>query len=273
MEQKNELDQVQEMLAYFICADNTDQTYGNWSSHRLHAKKPSGVSSFALDAGARLKFQPLSPTVAYTADLSDGDRLFALDPKLLLHTPQDLLGSRAEVALVCDGYIKWTCFRKIAKRPKGVWVAKNGADLYEYHYRLLFPTGQSEYYKRLAAIDKNGNSVLTIMEGTHDQGNAGDGQYAVLASSIIEDAHRPGTFKATVTDSVGLVFPVQQGHHLDVFKLRDGPFTGTRKRPLLHWVAKHLKRSRTKEWPISEHLRGIHEFSIDGMKVKLEGMK
>jgi hypothetical protein len=262
---------VQDILAHFICTESTDQTYGDWTNHRNHGKKPKGVSSFELDAGVRFKFQPLTPTTAYTADLSDGDRIFALESKLLLHTPQDLLGNKAEIALVCENFIKWSCFKKIHKRPLGVWVAKNGADLYEYHYRMIFPTGQSEYYKRLAAVDKNGNPVLTIIEGTHDQCNVADGQYAVLASSIIEDAHRPGTFKATVTDSVGLVFPVQQGHHLDVFKLRDGPFTGTRKRPLLHWVAKHLKRNRTKEWPVSEHLRGIHEFSIDGMKVKLEG--
>jgi hypothetical protein len=260
-----ELDQVQDLLAHFICADKSDT-----SLLELSKPTPKNVGvGFEIDAGAKFQFPPRSPTIAYICDLSES-REFARDARLLLQTQQDLLGNHAEIALIDGTVIKWACFRKLNKRPRGIWVAKTGASLYEYHSRFITASGESNYAKRVAAIDRNGNPVAVIIEGTKNQGVEPDGVALVLASSVIEDANRPNTFKATIMDSVGVIVPVKQGHHLELFKLRDGPTTGNRKRPLLHWVASHVKENRKKQWDVKEHLRGIHEFVIDGMSVRLE---
>jgi len=262
-----ELDQVQNMLAHFICADAVDKSLDELSKFSI--KKNVGVG-FEVDAGARFQFAVRTPTTAYTADLSQS-REFAIDPGLLLNTPQDIIGSGVEIALVDTEVIKWSCFVKLHKRPRGIWVANNGASLYEYHSRFITSSGKSDYRKRVAAIDKSGKPVKVIIEGTKNQGGAPDGLALVMASSIIEDANRPNTFKATVRDSVGLIFPVEQGQHLEIFKLRDGPYSGSRKRPLLHLVASHIRRSTSKIVDVKSHLRGVHKFEIDGFQVMLEG--
>lgn len=262
-----EIDQVQDMLAHFICADAEDESLGVLSRYTMAKSAGVGVE---VDAGARFHFAPRTPTIAYTADLSQS-REFATTPELLLHTPQDLIGRTSEIALVDANMVKWACFVKLNKRPRGIWVANSGASLYEYHSRFIFADGKSNYAKRVAAIDKNGAPVKVIIEGTKNQGGEPDGLALVMASSIIEDANRPNTFKATITDSVGLTFPVEQGHHLEIFKLRDGPISGNRKRPLLHLVAKHIRKTKHESCEVKSHLRGVHEFVIDGLRVKLEG--
>lgn len=266
--QTSELDQVQDMLAHFICADAKDNSLKELSSFSI---KKNAKASIEVDAGAIFKFQIRQPSVAYTADLSQS-REFAIDARLLLNTPQDIIGNNLEVALVDVDVIKWSCFVKLHKRPRGIFVEKNGASLYEYHSRFITSDGRSDYRKRVAAIDKFGNPVKVIIEGTKNQSSRPpDGLALVMASSLVEDAHRPNTFKATVRDSVGLIFPVEQGHHLEIFKLRDGPYIGSRKRPLLHLVASHIRKNANKIFDVKSHLRGVHEFEIDGLKVKLEG--
>lgn len=260
------IDRVVSMLAHLICADAVDR-WGEWSK----PVRPNGrLKHDGVDAGVGLRFEPLKPSVAYTTDATDEERLFTTDPRLLLDSPQDLIGRHAEVAFVGPDFVRWAAFKKLHKRPNKVWVSSAGADLYEYHLREIYADGSSVYFKRVAAIGKTGRPVNCIIEGTRDQGSTPDGQYLILAASVIEDAHRPDTFLATVRDDTGVMLPVAQGAHLDVFRLRDGPMSGGRRRALLHWVAAHTRRRGACEFPVKEHLRGIHEFTIEGLAVKLE---
>ena len=262
----DEMSSVEEMLARFICADAQDMSLMELSKFGMSKNVNVGME---VDAGARFAFEPQFPTVAYTVDLSES-RDIATDARLLLNTPQDIIGTRTEIALIDTNAIKWACFKKIFKRPRGIFVASNGADLYEYHSRFIYSDGRSDYRKRVAAISKDGRPIPVIIEGTRNNGVEPDGVALVMASSIIEDATRPDTFKVTVKDHVGVVFPVRQGLHLDIFKLRDGPAVGSRKKPLLHWVASHMRKNAHKQWDVKEHLRGVHEFRMDGFHVKLE---
>jgi len=92
----------------------------------------------------------------------------------------------------------------------------------------------------------------------------------ILAASIIEDVGRTGCFTASVQDSAGVIFPVPYGAQVELFQLRDGPYTpGGRRKAILHWVAKHLRRSGNKESPVKEHMRGVHEFTVDGLMIRL----
>lgn len=255
------IDRVADMLAHFVCAtDDTDKQHGNFQTKSL---------SKSYDAGNVLKINPRHPTIAYTADIC-AERDFALDARLLLSPVQEILGNHVEIALVAEDCVKWAAFRKIHKRPQKIWVASTGCDLYEYHTRFIFRDGSSNYAKRVAAIDKHGKPVRVIIEGTKDQGGAPDGQFAVLAASVVEDSRRPGVMLATVTDGVGLVFPVPNGEHLEVFALRDGPYSGSRRKALLHWVAKHTRKTTNGHADVNQHLRGVHSFEIDGFQVLLE---
>lgn len=263
MSEREILDSVVTMIASLLCADSSDHS----AMLGRRVKKERLVETF--DAGAILRFAPLAPRHAFLADLGQS-REFALNAKLLLHSPQDLLGNQAEIALVAPDCVKWSAFKKLSKRPRNVFVCATGADLYEYHLRFIYQDGRNTYWKRVAAISKDGEPVRTIIEGTRDQGGMPDGMYLILAASMIEDAMRPRVFQATVTDHVSVTFPVPDGDHLDLFRLRDGPYSGNRRKALLHWVAKHVRRTSSDEHAVKAHLRGIHDFEIDGLKVKLE---
>jgi hypothetical protein len=54
--------------------------------------------------------------------------------------------------------------------------------------------------------------------------------------------------------------------------LRDAPLTDTgRRRPLLHWVKEHLRRTPgdNEVTTVREHLRGISTFALDTMKITI----
>jgi hypothetical protein len=248
-----ELDSVETMLAHFLCADALPQKRNElW------------------DIGAKLHFDELKPAKMFA--LSAADRYITEDADVMLHTPQDLIGRHVEVANLYANRVEWFAFRKLNKRPRGVVVGAPNADLYEMHLKCLFSSGESEYLHRVAAINKRGRPVAVLYEGNKWQGDPfADGKKLVMAASIVEDCYRPKCFEASVQDVVQIVFPVEQGHHLEVFKLRDGPYTGSRRKPLLHWVAKHLRRTRKPDAPaeVKEHLRGVHKFDIDGLHVEL----
>ena len=88
--------QVQDLLAHFICADKSDTSLLELSKFKTEKNVAVG---FEVDAGARFKFTPRSPTTAHICDLSES-REYAIDARLLMHTPQDLLGNHAEIAMV-----------------------------------------------------------------------------------------------------------------------------------------------------------------------------
>jgi hypothetical protein len=260
------IDEVATMLAHLVCADSQDDVCA--------VENPLGTVE---DAGQRLRFEPIRPSLAYTGQIGDGDRLFTKDAGLLLQTPQDLIGRQSEIALFDVDVLKWVAFKKLYKRPRGVWVASPGADLYEVHQRFIQADGKSDYQKRVAAISKTGKPVQTIIEGSRREaaseqnGYWSDGELVVLAASIIEDSVRPGSFQATVKDDAGVIFPVPQGEHLEVFRLRDGPLSGSRRKALLHWVARHTRRTGRGVADVKAHLRGVHQFDIDGFNVTLKG--
>lgn len=257
------LDTAETMIASLLCADSGD------NGHLLGRRTKKERISEVVDAGAILRFSKAYPCKALLADLGQSREL-TLNAQLLLSSPQDLIGDYAEVALLAGDCVKWSAFRKLAKRPRNIFVCGSGADLYEYHLRFIYPDGRNTYWKRVAAISKNGNPVRVIIEGTKDQGGTPDGTWLIGAASLIEDAMRPGVFQATITDHVGITFPVVQGEHLDVFHLRDGPYSGSRRKALLHWVAQHVRKTTGGKHVVKAHLRGVHEFEIDGLKVKLE---
>ena len=154
-----------------------------------------------------------------------------------------------EIALLSGATVKWSCFKN-HKRPHRMGCPRRG-QIYTNITRAGYkPTG-SPLCQAGGCIDRFGRPV-------HSSGRCAQRRRRqrrlnlrrhtlVLAASIMEDAHRSGVFTATVKDHCAITVPVPDGEHLDVFKLRDGPLIpgSQRKRAILHWVARHIRRQPT----------------------------
>ncbi len=259
-----------DLLANMMFAD-TDAS--DWLVAGGMRKTSLGMVYEEKDAGSKLPFDVMRPACAYTFDMVDGDRLIAVHPKYLLHHPADSIGRGAEIVMLLDDRIKWSGFRRLLKCPKGLWVAKPRATLYEYHYREVFPDGRNIYNRRVAAVDKDGAPVNTIIVGTHGAPHPSgpDGTALVMAASIIEDAHRAGAIRCDITDSNTIIAPIPLGAQKPLFALRDGPMTGRgRRRAILHHVFRHARTStKGNLHDVREHFRGVTEFDVDGLHVRL----
>lgn len=260
------LDDVENLLTHLICADATGDILGAASGKPL---KGRGLEHSAVDAGARLCFAPMKPRDCYTTQRR-ADRLYTTTPGLLLKPAQEVLGDCAEVAMLCDDRVKWTGFRAINRAPRNLWVAKRGASLYEVHYREILASGASTYAVRVAALDRAGNPVLTQIIGSRGTGGPNEGDLAVMLASVIEDAHRPHTLLAKISDATSIRIPVPIDEHRELFSLRDAPLTSAgRRKAILHWVAKHTRLATKHRVDVSAHWRGTRALTIDGMTVEL----
>lgn len=257
------LDTTETLLAHLICADNDDA-----ENNITGAKR--GVSMDEIDAGAVLRFDTMRPGLAHTFDMLDGDRLFTMDHRELLAHPSEILGDEAEVAIFKEsGHVQWTGFRRLRKPPRGVWIAGKASAIYELHWRNIYPSGRSTYFRRVTAAAASGAPIPCVIQGSNGSGN--ESVSLILAASIMEDVARTGCFTTTVQDGAGIVFPVPYGAQVELFKLRDGPvLPGGRKKAILHWVAKHLRQRGEKQFPVKEHTRGVHDFTVEGLRVRLD---
>lgn len=258
----NVIDDVETLLAHLICTDfcqplTATRTVGGALQHS------------AIDGGTMLPFAPMQPTDCYTAQ-RDADRIYTASSDMLLAPPQDYLGEQCEIALLCTDRVKWLGYRQLRRRPKQIWLAKQGASLYEVHYREIFPDGRSTYGKRVAAIDSAGRPVATVIIGTRSEGGGNDAECLVLAASLIEDAHRPNALLARISEAGAIRVPVPIGEHREVFAVRDAPLTKAgRRRAILHWVAKHTRAAPSRRIDVCAHWRGTRTMTVDGMTVEL----
>lgn len=263
MDKKHEaIETAENLLAHLICADN-DDAYNNITGNKR------GVEMEEIDAGMVLKFDVMRPKLAHTIDMVDGDRLFTTDPNLLITSVPDILGLESEVALMKDGYCLWMGMRRLKRVPRNIWVSGKVGAIYEVHWRQIFPDGRSYYYLRCAAVSPTGLPLNCVIQGTRNP-NSKDRVTLVMCASIIEDTARTGCFTASIQDAAGVVFPVPYGSQVELFRLRDGPNTPSgRRKAILHWVAKHMRSTTKGQTEVREHMRGVHQFNIDGLRVRL----
>ena len=232
-------------------------------------RKATGYSE-VCDQGQLLKFDTMRPQSAYTFDVADGSRLFATTSDYLVTHPSEILGEETEVVCFGGGLFKWRGFRQLKKTPRGVACFGKASHWYEMHERLVAPSGRGDYIKRLVALDKNGVPLPTQIQGHWVCIPRIEGATLILCASVIEDAHRANTMLAAVKDATEIMFPVPLDDYMDVFSDRDGPMNGARRKAIVHWVAKHLRRSvKRNEHEVKRHTRGVQEFVIDGLRVRL----
>lgn len=263
-------DRMETLLAYLLFGEGTAVLSTLDPGHRIGR---DGVSKELIDAGSCLRFNPMLPRRSYTFDATDRERIFTDDPVLLLNTPQDLLGRSAEIAFVTSGGVaKWTGLRRLNKAPRGVWCAKPRATFYEFHYREISPDGAATYSHRVAALSASGDPVPVVIVGSNGGPGPSESRQAVMAASVIEDAHRTNALTATVrSDRSAIVLPVALGDHADLFALRNAPLTQAgRRKAILHWVRRHLRHTTGATTSVKPHWRGIRELTLDGLSVQLQ---
>jgi hypothetical protein len=89
--------------------------------------------------------------------------------------------------------------------------------------------------------------------------------------SLKEDAHRTNTMLASFTEHVQIKMPVAIDNYKEIFIGRKAPLTQKgRKKAIIHWVAAHMRDTKNRKCcEVKRHIRGIQEFEIDGMKIKI----
>ena len=223
-----------------------------------------------VDAGILLKFDDMSPRSVYTFDAHDTGRLFPSSHLDLIGHPSEILGCESEYGVISDGIMKWVGFRRLKDRPKGICAADPGKHIYyEKHYRVL-GEGSSGYFRRIIAFDKEGKPVYLFMNGV-PVGLKEDATSAIISCGLKEDAHRKDAYLCSIHDAVELLFPLHAEDVFDFFALREAPLTESgRRKALIHWVSEHLRRTKTnKQSTVRNHYRGITEFTMDGLTVKV----
>ena len=247
-----------------------DANHGHSVPGTIRREKSTGAVQELHDQGELLDFDEMRPSTAYTFDMADKERIFTTSTDYLVTHPADVLGDEAEVVMIGDGMLKWRGYRRLRRAPKGVACLGRATHWYEMHMRFVTGNGAGEYYKRVVPISRDGKPLLAQAQGHNVCTPNLEGEMLVLCASVIEDAHRANTILAAVRDATEIKFPVPLDDYKDVFAERDGPMNGARRKAIVHWVAQHLRHStRGKEFAVKKHTRGVQEFIIDGLRIRL----
>ena len=237
------------------------------SSYR---KSRSACQNIDFDASKLCEFGDMMPDSVYLADMTES-RLFTYDPAQLLAHPADILGDRCEGAMFHEQSVKWFAVRRLLSAPKNVAVIGKVAVWYEGHFRLIRSDGSGTYQKRYAAISRDGRALL-VKRGPYILSDPAESTFmSTTLCSLVEDARRTNAMLASVKDAIEVHVPVPLDAYKEVFALREAPVTpGGRRKAIVHWVASHMRRSiHGAEHKVGRHTRGVDEFTIDGLRVRL----
>ena len=225
-----------------------------------------------FDQGKLLQIDEMKPASAFTCEIGNAERDFTSDPALLMTHPGEILGDESEVMVMYgDGHIMWRGFRRLNRPPKGLAIIGKYSHLYEVHVRKVEQDGGGLYMRRIVPLDRHGNALAAALNGLTICNPRNDGGTLTLSASIIEDALRAGTMLASVAERNEIKFPIALDAYQEAFALRDAPLTPSgRKKAIVHWVSKHLRRSREgRAHEVRRHTRGLEQFVIDGFTVRL----
>jgi hypothetical protein len=245
-------------------------------SSDIKADKPLGIENYrgkkhkAFDGGSVLKFDLMSPKHIHTFDATDPERILPSSYTGLMHHPVDLMGNESEMGLITpEGIMKWTGFKKLSKRPRGIYSEPGNHTYYEKHYRIL-GSENGGYYKRVVAIHKSGCPLIVYYNGTLVGDVQTDGLSLILNCGLIEDLHRRDAYLCSIKDAIELKFSVSNDDVYELFSLREAPLTSSgRRKAIIHYVSEHLRGKGAKRTTIKEHYRGITEFIEDGLTVSV----
>jgi hypothetical protein len=224
-----------------------------------------------VDFSSLFQMSEMKPSSFFTLDLVSEERIYAKKVEHLALHPKEILGDECETMIFFDGWAKWAGFRKVNGRPRRV-AAMGAVDCwYEMHFRNVNTNGLGEYVKRIVPFDKMGRPLPAKIGDAWACSPEKEGAAAIISCSIVEDAHRSGSILVSVKDAKEIKFPVGLDAYKEAFALRDGPMSGDRRKAIVHWVSKHMRRShKGNSHDVKKHTRGVLEFEMGGLQLKLD---
>lgn len=264
----NSPDTVVDILTRMLCGTQARAfSDDGWAKS---GKRCGGPSITGWTANDIYRFDTMAPSRSYTFDATDPDRVFADDHRLLLAPVEDIIGDSAETLVLYESEVRWIGLRKAKGLPKGLCTIGKCRSYYEVHARKILPDGTGTYAMSMEAVSVGGRPVPVLIPGFTFMNSGSNGPVLSLFASVLEDAHRPETVLAEFSDSVSLAMPVALDDYQELFSLRDAPLLPSgRRKAILHWVAKHKRRTKKKVAQVNQHLRGVEQFVVDGLTVKL----
>lgn len=259
-------DQLETMILMALDANHENA----FQSGNVLRSKQDGSAVQIVDQGKLLRIDEMRPVSSYTGDMLVDDRIVTWKPDLLLQHPAEILGDECEIMMMSGSDLRWFGFQKLRSAPKGVTYLGKPTHWYAMHFRQVTPNGLGDYRKRVIPFDKNGNPLVALVQKNIVCSPTTEGACAVVCASIKEDSHRKNTMLAHVKDATEIKFAVPIDDYKSIFSSREGPYSGNRRKSILHWVKNHLRKSSIgNEVEVKKHLRGIQEFTIDGLKIKI----
>lgn len=229
---------------------------------------------YYVDSVIKRDFKPKFPFLFnYGAGLDnkDDDTLFSKHYDYLICEPEDIMKDGFEYILIDNIKIKWMRIEPhCTKRNKRVFIHGKGS-LFEVHYREKVLGGKQDYTKNFAAL--RGDKIPLIFCDKQYLKECSDDHYqTIMACSIKEEIYKDGVFHIKITKKEtgkGIRLALNSWEVIDLLKFRDKPITKTgRKKPILHWVAAHIKGdNKTK---IAKYNRGLQEFEYDNYTIEVK---
>jgi hypothetical protein len=259
-------DTLETMLIMLLELDSIKNTFEN----KPHLLKHNGK---LVKARFLHKTEEMKPQKTYTLDIEDKNRL-TTERIFLLNNPIELIGNKNEFTYFLDNRACWYGIKKINKKPESITFLGKPDVFYEVHSRNYYINGNKQYVNCFMALDKNGKVLPSFTKRTKDVQVPNFveimNKFIVYFCSAIEDAHRTNAMLAQVKDQVEIIFPVPLDNYKEIFSNRDKQPNEIRRKSILHWVSKHLRKKPPSGLTlIKRHTRGIDEFTVDGLSVKI----
>jgi hypothetical protein len=205
------------------------------------------------------------------------NRLYTTDPDQLITPVSELVGEAIESIFVDESdLVIWNVLRPVTKLPRRYHaVGPTGCTFYEEHQRQwnCHSPESGDYWRYFHAYNQQRNNWYQVL---------GPGE---VPNHRLKDTRERLTAQCSVQEDVNLFWKIKLSEGkaacvisadgtavLDLFANRGGPLTpGGRRRPLMHWVRRHVRKprgaNRTQE--VQEHLKGVFKFPVGTTAVEL----
>lgn len=209
----------------------------------------------------------------------DSERIYTMDPDLLLDDPLKVVGPKEELAIYDTGGAQWFGQRLYSGNRKGYTTAAPPRAIWvEQHQRNIRPDGREFYFSQMSAWDPVNRRIWPIvpahcarqkLRGSNKKQNQQALRMLVLMASFVEDS-KP-FWCVEVRESTAVKTYATEESVKKLAELRKAPLTQSgRKKAILHWVAEHVRKLPTgNQTTVSQHMRGIESFSVDGLDVSI----
>lgn len=271
---KISVEKIESLLLRLLNADDVFK-----DDHKLLGELPDQVvlrgdrtTTYTLEGMTGLTADPAEAPLVVMSD----DRLFTTHPEDLLRPVHELIGDRVESVFRGNLKVKVTVITRQARRSMANFNLRCPLDSipYKVTYRELdwvtgkpvacevFPVMWSPSLRTGVKIFRKRSEWK---RNSKRDGGVDQTSKMVLQASLVEDASYFWNVRVRQGSHPGITFYGNNQPVRELCDLRDNPLTASgRRRPIIHKVAEHVRRVGARERLVSEHLRGVTAFELEG---------